>query len=141
MGGEKVIRTGIGRKWKRSAAVILVLALTAGAYGCGKSAEPAAKEETAAEESAAAQSYEREQHEDLREQYEQERKKQQETSRKWAEQEYERRQAAQQKREILFRCLSRIEQHRHGINEQAQQSGCNRNNPANITHFALLFSA
>ena len=51
-----MIRTGIGRKWKRSAAVILVLALTAGAYGCGKSAEPAAKEETAAEESAAAQS-------------------------------------------------------------------------------------
>jgi len=47
-----LIRKGYGMKWKRTAAVMLALALTAGAYGCGKSAEPAetAKEETAAQE-------------------------------------------------------------------------------------------
>ncbi len=47
-----MIRKGYGMKWKRTAAVILALALTAGAYGCGKSAEPAqtAGEETAAQE-------------------------------------------------------------------------------------------
>ena len=50
---EKVIRKGYGMKWKKTAAVILALALTAGAYGCGSSAEPAqttAKEETAPQE-------------------------------------------------------------------------------------------
>ena len=51
-----MIRKVIERTWKKTAAVILVLALAAGAYGCGKSAEPAAKEETAVEESASAQS-------------------------------------------------------------------------------------
>ena len=56
MGGKRVIRKVIERTWKKTAAVILVLALAAGAYGCGKSAEPAAKEETAVEESASAQS-------------------------------------------------------------------------------------
>ena len=46
-----MIRKSIGKTWKKTAAVILVLSLTAGAYGCGKSSEPAAKEETAVEES------------------------------------------------------------------------------------------
>ena len=70
-------------------------------------------------ESAAAQSYEREQHEDLREQYEQERKKQQETSRKWAEQEYERRRTARMRNEEdLFQ---RNEQRRQTAREETKE--------------------
>ena len=53
-----MIRKGIVKVWRRSAAVVLVIALTAGMCGCGKNAEtePAAEEQTAAEESASAQS-------------------------------------------------------------------------------------
>ena len=53
-----MIRKGIVKVWRRSAAVVLVIALTAGMCGCGKKAEtePAAEEQTAAEESASAQS-------------------------------------------------------------------------------------
>ena len=72
-------------------------------------------------EQAKARAYEREQHGDLREQYEQERRKQQETSRKWAEQEYERRQAAQQQREEeLRRQAEQRQQAREATKEQAK---------------------
>lgn len=48
-----MIRKGYEKMWKRSAAVIMALALAAGTCGCGKSAEPTettAKEETATQE-------------------------------------------------------------------------------------------
>lgn len=52
MGGEKVIRKGIGSVWRKSAAAVLVLALTAGMWGCGADKK---EQETAHTETASAQ--------------------------------------------------------------------------------------
>ena len=99
-------------------------------------------------EQASAQTYEREQHEDLREQYEQERKKQQETSRKWAEQEYERRQTAQKRREEeLRRQAEQREQGREQAKAYAERvkSGINTAAKSNnklvaaLSYLSILF--